>query len=60
VRKEEVIGREVIELMPVITLNTSDGATKLGGNPSEEVRERRKHTRLQAQGKSSQKMRKII
>jgi hypothetical protein len=35
VRKEEVAGRGVIELPPVVTLNTLDGVTKLSGNPKQ-------------------------
>jgi hypothetical protein len=38
-REEEVTGRMVIELAPVVTLDAPDGATKLCGDPSEEVRQ---------------------
>ena len=36
-REEEVTGHIVIELTPVVTLDAPDGATKLSGDPSEEV-----------------------
>jgi hypothetical protein len=38
-REEKVTGRIVIELAPVVTLDTPDGATELSGDPSEEVRQ---------------------
>ena len=38
-REEEVTGHIVIELAPVVTLDVPDGATKLSGDPSEEVRQ---------------------
>jgi hypothetical protein len=38
-REEEVTGRIVIELVLVVTLDTPDGATKLSGGRSEEVRQ---------------------
>jgi hypothetical protein len=38
-REEEVTGRIVIELAPVVTLDTPDGAAELSGDPSEEVRQ---------------------
>jgi hypothetical protein len=38
-REEEVMGHIVIELTPVVTLDAPDGATKLSGDPSEEVRQ---------------------
>jgi hypothetical protein len=38
-REEKVTGRIVIELTPVVTLDTPNGATGLSGYPSEEVRQ---------------------
>jgi hypothetical protein len=38
-REEKVTGRIVIELAPVVTLDTPDGAIELSGYPSEEVRQ---------------------
>jgi hypothetical protein len=49
---EEGTGRGVVKLPPVVTLDSPDGASKLSGNPREEVREGGEHIRLQAQGKS--------
>jgi hypothetical protein len=40
-REEKVTGRIVIELAPVVTLDTPDGATELSGYSSEEVRQGR-------------------
>jgi hypothetical protein len=60
VRKEEVAGRGVIELPPVVTLNTLDGVTKLSGNPKQRSERCRERVRLQAQGKIPHKIREII
>ena len=60
VRKEEEARRRVIELPPVVALDSLDGAPKLSRNPSEEMRNRGKSRRLGAQGKSPGVMRKII
>jgi hypothetical protein len=38
-REEEFTEHIVIELTPVVTLDVPDGATKLSGDPSEEVRQ---------------------
>jgi hypothetical protein len=38
-REEEVTGRIVIELAPVVALDAPDGATKLCGDPSKEMRQ---------------------
>jgi hypothetical protein len=37
-REEQVTRRIVIELAPIVTMDTPDGATELSGDPSEEVR----------------------
>jgi hypothetical protein len=52
VGEEEVTRPGVLELPPVVTLNTPNGATELSGNPSEEVTERGKRVKLQTQVKS--------
>jgi hypothetical protein len=49
----------VVELT-VVTLDGLNVATKLSGNPSEEVQESRKRIELQMQGKSPRIMRAII
>jgi hypothetical protein len=59
-REEEVTGHIVIELMPVVTLDALDGATKLSGDPSEEVRQGGKSVRLLTERKSPQIMREVI
>jgi hypothetical protein len=59
-RKKEVAGQRVTKFPLVITLDGPDGASKLSGNPTEEVRERRECIRLQAQEKSPQKIRVIV
>jgi hypothetical protein len=38
-RGKKITGRIVIELATVVTLDTPDGATKLSGDPSEDVRQ---------------------
>jgi hypothetical protein len=38
-REKKVMGRIVIELAPVVTLDNPDGAAELSGDPSEEVRQ---------------------
>jgi hypothetical protein len=38
-REKKVMGHIVIELTPVVTLDTLDGVTELSGDPSEEVRQ---------------------
>jgi hypothetical protein len=38
-REEEVTGHIVMELASVVTLDAPDGATKLSGDPSKEVRQ---------------------
>jgi hypothetical protein len=38
-REDEVSGHVIIKLTPVVTLDAPDGATKLSGDPSEEVRQ---------------------
>jgi hypothetical protein len=38
-REEEVTGRIVIELTPIVTLNALDGATELSRDPGKEVRQ---------------------
>jgi hypothetical protein len=45
-REEEVTGRIVIELTPVVTLDAPDGATELSRDPGEEVRQGGKSVRL--------------
>jgi hypothetical protein len=59
-REEEVTGHIVIELTPVVTLDASDGATKLSGDPSEEVRQGGKSVRLLTERKSPQITREVI
>jgi hypothetical protein len=49
---EEGAGCGVVKLPPVVTLDSPDGASKLNGNPSEEVRKGGERIRLQTQGKS--------
>jgi hypothetical protein len=58
--KGQVTGHRVIKLPPVITLDNPDGASKLSGNPIEEVREHGERIRIQAQGKSPQERRVIM
>ena len=58
--EEEGTIRGVVKLPLVVTLDSPDGASKLSGNPTEEVRERRECIRLQAQEKSPQKIRVIV
>jgi hypothetical protein len=50
--EEEGTIRGVVKLPLVVTLDSPDVASKLSGNPSEEVRKGGEHIRLQAQGKS--------
>jgi hypothetical protein len=38
-KEEKAMGCIVIELAPVVTLDTPNGATELSGDPSEEVRQ---------------------
>jgi hypothetical protein len=58
--EEEGTGRGVVKLPPVVTLDSPDGASKLGGYPSEKVRKGGERIRLQAQGKSPQVMGVVI
>jgi hypothetical protein len=60
VGEEEGTGRGVVKLPPVVTLDSPDSASKLSGNPSQEVRKGGEHIKLQAQGKSPQIMRVVI
>jgi len=50
----------VVELVPVVTLNSLDRGAKLSGGIGEEVRERAVSIRLEAQRESSQIMSAII
>jgi hypothetical protein len=50
----------VIKLAAIITLQCTDGATELGGDPGEEVSEGGKCVELQAERKSPEKMGKIV
>jgi hypothetical protein len=59
-REEEVSGHIVIELTPVVTLDAPDDATKLSGDPSEEVRQGGKSVGLLTKRKSPQIMREVI
>ena len=59
-RKEEGAGRGVIELPSIITLNTPNGATKLRGHESEEVREGGEGVGLMTQRKGPRVMSAII
>ena len=59
-REEESTGRIVIELAVVVTLDASDGATELSGDPSEEVRQGGKSVRFLTNRKSPQIMREVI
>jgi len=58
--EEEGLSVGVVELLPVVTLNSLDRGAKLSGGGGEEVRERAVSIRLEAQRKSSQIMSAII
>jgi hypothetical protein len=50
----------VVELAAVIALESTNWATKLGGDPSEEVGEGVKGVELEPQRKSLEEMREIV
>ena len=58
-REEEGTGG-VIELTPVVTLNSLNGEAELSGHPGKEVEEGRESLRLGARRESPRVMRKII
>jgi hypothetical protein len=60
VGEEEGTGGGVVKLPPGVTLDRSDDASKLSGDPSEEVIKGGERIRLQAQGKSPQVMGVVI
>jgi hypothetical protein len=60
VGEEEGARGVVVELATVITLKGTNRATKLGGDPDEEVSEGGERVGLQSKGKSPKKVRKII
>jgi hypothetical protein len=59
-REEESTGRIVIELAVIVTLDASDGATELSGDPSEEMRQGGKSVQFLTKRKSPQIMREIM
>ena len=58
--EEEGLSVGVVELLPVVTLNSLDRGAKLSGGGGEEVRERAVSIRLEAQRKSPQIVSAII
>jgi hypothetical protein len=58
--EEERPGGVVVELAAIVTLQSTDRATKLGGYPGEEVCEGGECVRLQPKRESSEKIGKII
>jgi hypothetical protein len=50
--KEERPRGMVVKLVTIVTLQCTDGATELGGDPREEVSESGKHVGLQSERKS--------
>ena len=58
--EEERTRGVVVELAAIITLEGTDRATELGGDPGEEVSEGGERVRLLPKGKSPKKVRKII
>jgi hypothetical protein len=60
VGEEERAGGVVIELMAIITLEGTDWATELGGDPGEEVGEGGGCVGLQPKWESLEKMREIV
>jgi hypothetical protein len=50
----------IVELMAIITLEGTDRATKLGGDPDKEVDEGGERVGLQLKCKSQKKMRKVV
>jgi len=59
-REEERAGGVVIELMPVVTLDSLNGEAELSGHPGEEVEEGGERLRLGAQGKSPRVVREVV
>jgi hypothetical protein len=58
--RKEGVGGGVVKLTSIVTLDTSDGTTKLCGHISKKVRERGKCVRLMAQQKGPRVMSTII
>jgi hypothetical protein len=58
--EEERAGLGVIKLTPVVSLDTLDGAAKLGGNKREKVSKSGKRVWLKFKGKRPHKVRAII
>jgi hypothetical protein len=58
--EEERLRGVVVELAAIVSLQCTDRATELGGDPDEEVCESGKSVGLQPKRKSPDKMRKII
>jgi hypothetical protein len=58
--EKERAGGVIIELAAVVTLQGTDRAVKLGGDPGEEVCEGSERVELQSKRESPKKMRKII
>jgi hypothetical protein len=58
--EKERAGGVIVELAAVVTLQGTDWAVKLGGDPGEEVCEGSERVRLQSKRESPKKMRKII
>lgn len=58
-REEEGIRHGVVELPPVVTLNSSNGATETSQHPSKDVREGGECVRLMRDGKSPEVMREV-
>jgi hypothetical protein len=60
VRRKEELSRGVVELAPIVTLDTLDLATEVSTNKREELGDSRKSVRLQTQRKSPRIVQKII
>jgi len=59
-REEEVAGTRVVKLFPVVTLDSLDMGTELGGGMGDEVSERAESVRFKMQRKCPQVVSAII